>query len=211
MTNAAPPSNFAPSFTLQDPSVGMESALESLMESSSQDMQQVEKLIQDNMKLKQMVRNAQTDLQKYQADLQNGTCPPAQLQADKDAITGDLGPNGLNLPSDSALSQLGTDLPGTDYKRQDGTALFNANGSSDPSKWTWNMSSDDRNKLLDGPVKDFQTALQSYSDSLGDLAQQYQFRIQNDSDVYNRNVQAVSNMITKYSQASDAVVANYKS
>lgn len=145
--------------------------------------------VDQNMEMKERLRAVQAKLELYKTAVRNGAGNVNSLLNDIKAMmngsvdSGGLGLNANNSEEGEMLAQLPTSATG---------------------------SQEERDKLLSGSIKSFETMLDHRAQSLSDLGQKLQFQLQEKNNIFTRANKAQSDIQSKYDQSLNGIANNLK-
>ncbi|MEL7372187.1 MAG: hypothetical protein AAFN74_24895 [Myxococcota bacterium] len=154
-----------------------------------QDLRGMVDKVDKNMELKERLRKVQAKFELYKEAIRSGEGDPAALLNElKGLMNSSIEDGGLGLDANNSeegqlLDKLPTSAPG---------------------------SQEDRDKLLSGQLKSFETILDHRAQSLSDLGQKLQFQLQEKNNIFTRANKAQSDIQSKYDQSLNGIANNLK-
>lgn len=165
-------------------------SLDRVSDDATKDLRKMVGTIDKNMADKEKVRSLQRDFEAYKNAVRDGNDSEANRLRQK--IYYDMADRTTGL--------------GLDYWNSvEGKAAWQL-----PSSGLAAMSAEDRDKLLNGSIKSFESLLESRAQSLSDLGQKLQFQLQEANNIYTRANKAISDISQKYDGTLNGIAQNLK-
>jgi hypothetical protein len=180
-------------------------ALDKLGDDATKDLRAVVEKVDRNMQMKEQIRSAQRILGLYEDAVRSGN--GAQADQYRNQLISLLGTpesqGGLGLTyQNSAEMQALSRLPGS---------WVNTGTDASPN-WQQlsSLPQDQRDKLLSGQIKTFESMLDGRAQSYSDLSQKLNFELQQANDIKNRMDKAQSDLLSKDNTTKSGILQNLK-
>ena len=162
-------------------------AMNKLSDDATEDLRDMVDKVDKNMAMKERLREVQRQLEIYKEHVRNGR--GADATAVRDDMASRLDAMGLTADN-SAEGQMVAELPvGADVT---------------------GLEQEDRDELLSGTIKSFETLLDHRAQSLSDLGQKLQFQLQEKNNLFTRTNKAMSDILEKYDRSLNGIAQNLK-
>ena len=162
-------------------------AIAKISDDATEDLRAMVDKVDENMAMKERLREVQRKLELYKEHVRNGQGGDAETV--RDQMANDLEAMGLTADN-SEEGQMVAQLPGAAELA--------------------GLDQEGRDELLSGTIKSFETLLDHRAQSLSDLGQKLQFMLQEKNNIFTRANKAQSDIMQKYSQSLDGIAQNLK-
>jgi hypothetical protein len=167
-------------------------AMDKVSSDATQDLRGIVDKVDHNMQMKERVRQAQRMFEMYKDAVRNGNDGSANYYRTQiyNLLSGSEQSGGLGLNY---------------WNSAEGKAAWEL-----PSSGLAGMSQEDRDKLLSGKIKSFESLLESRAQSYSDIGQKLQFQLQEANNIFTRANKMQSDVSQKYNQTLDGIAQNMK-
>ena len=190
-------------------------SLDKLSDDATEDLRDMVDKVDQNMAMKERLRVVQRQLELYKEAVRNGD--GAAAAEHRDNMQEELTTMGLTFDNSSEGTMVTTLPAGRAVQGPPPPVPQEELWQMDPSERQWHrarqgsgVSQEDRDEMLSGVIKSFETLLDHRGQSLSDLGQRLQFYLQEKNNIFSRANKAQSDISAKYDQSLNGMSQNLK-